>query len=130
MTRPATMLQRRRRVERHGSPTKRWNMPATAPGARQVYEIDTATELATSRRFAPLDCVEIVNSDAVDLLLTIDQIATYFIPAGSTRTVERRSWRSIWIENLDGATTSTLGAISIMVWRAPVDADEMARRRL
>lgn len=101
---------------RRGSPYIPIEMPALAAGAIQTYEIESSPELAEGLEYAPLDYLQIVNHDDVDLRLTFDQKEWFLIPSGVIDSWKWKPWRRIDIKNL-GAVTTTLGKVVINVRR-------------
>jgi len=116
------------RIIREGSPPYRW-----APGIIAVtasLEIDLDTQFPESRKYAPLDCLEVTNNDSVDLTLTINSNEAYPVPAGVIRKVDDDiGIHSVRLTNLDTVTATTAGKIVVNLKRKPLDADSAARSR-
>lgn len=122
-------IDRLERVKREGSPTYTWNMPATAAAAVAVIYVDT--QFPASRKYAPLDYIEIVNNEAAnDLTITINGNETRPIPAGTIRTIHGSgvALKHIAITN-DGAAITTLGKIVVTLQKEPLTIDKWARER-
>lgn len=124
------MLHRQKRADKFGSPYCDIELPQVSAGATKEYEIENSSDLADWLKYAPLDFLEVVNNDAVDLQLTIDQQAKFYIPSGSTRTLSHRSWRRFEIKNLDSTTATTVGKVRISCQKMALTQDEALRRRL
>ena len=131
MVNEAISAQKRRwqRVDRRGSPDYPINLPVTAAGATATYEVGTSTELVDAEKYSPLDLLEIVNNDSVDLeaKLDCDPSKTYYAPAGTVRKITDKAYRRLDIKNLDTVTATTLGKVRITCCRRPLDADKAAR---
>lgn len=114
------------RALEQGSPPYRWIVPVTAAAATSVLYPDT--DLPASRRYAPLDWLEIVNMEgAITLTLTINGVEVHTVPPNTVRTIEDTALRHIAVTNT-GAGNTTLGDIIVTVMRAPMTADRAARR--
>ena len=122
-------IDRLERIKREGSPTYPWNVPATAAAATAVIYVPT--QFPASRKYEPLDYIEVVNNEAAnDLTLTINGKETRNIPAGTIRTIHG-SGVALWhiaITN-DGAAITTLGNIRVTLQKEPQTIDKWAQRR-
>lgn len=123
------VLDRIDRIKREGSPRYVWQVPVTAAAARAVIEVNN--HFPASRKYAPLDSLEIVNNEAAnDLTLTINGGNTYYCPAGTIRTVRGRGvalWHIAVTNN--GAVNSTLGSIMVSLQKEPYTIDKWAADR-
>lgn len=122
---------RQRRIRREGSPYYPYEVPSIAAGVDHGRYVGDALPL--SRKYAPLDWLEIVNNDVVNLTLTINAVhqagENLPVPAGSIRTIENQSIYYFNVHNDDAAVASTQGLINISLRRKPVDMDSLARER-
>lgn len=122
-------IDRVERIKREGSPRYIWTVPVTATTATSVIYVPT--QFPTSRKYQPLDSMEIVNNEATnDLTLAINGNVYGVIPAGTIRTVHGEGvalWH-IAITN-DGAANTTLGKIVVTLQREPMTIDKWARRQ-
>ncbi len=120
-------LDRLERIKREGSPTYTWTVPATAAGATAVIYVPT--EFPRSRKYEPLDHLEIVNNEGTnDLTFTLNGKETRPCPAGTIRTV-KGSGIALWhlaITN-DGGVITTLGKIILTLQREPLTIDKWAQ---
>lgn len=126
-------LNRLQRVMREGSPKYHYDLGVIAAG---VYvEFNTQTQFPRSRKYEPLDSCLVINNDAVDIGLNFNGHGgdLYLIPAGTIRRISREEVAAIWhirITNLDAVTAVTVNMIDLEIWRAPEDADSIARSKL
>jgi len=119
---------RQQLVDREGSPPYTWNFPATGPGASASIYADT--QFPASRKYSPLDCLEVVNNEtSIDLLLTINGNETYVVPAATIRQVRDTPMRHITLSNRSGVHTTTLYKVVVTVLREPWTADKEARSK-
>ena len=122
-------VDRLERIKREGSPTYTWIVPITATTATSVIYVPT--QFPASRKYEPLDYIEIVNNEAAnDLTLTINGKETRAIPAGTIRTIHGTGvalWH-IAITN-NGAVNTTLGDIVVTLQKEPLTIDKWAQRR-
>lgn len=121
-----TMLTRQDRVKKEGSEYFTWNTPATAFGA--ITTIEVAHQFPRSKKYEPLDWIEVCNNDAVDLTLIINAETFLPVPAGTIRTVDNHALWQVGIRNDDTAAASTLNRIIVSLRRQPVTIDDWARR--
>jgi hypothetical protein len=115
------------RIKKEGSPYYTWPVPVTAPAA--ISAIDLNTYFPLSRKYAPLDWLEIVNNDVVDLTLILNgQGGEYLnVPAATTRPVIGKALWKIAVRNDDAAADSVLNQIMVTVRRQPKTIDMVAR---
>jgi hypothetical protein len=118
---------RQERVLREGSQYFTIKLPATAAGDFVVYDIDNSTELAAARKYKPLDMIEVINNDAVDIEISLDFQDTFLIPKGTIKTITERSFFIIKIKNI-GAGTTTADKIVLTLQRMPITADQYIRK--
>lgn len=126
-------INRLRRVMREGSPKYHYDLGVIAAG---VYvEFDIQTQFPRARKYEPLDSCLVINNDAVDIGINFNGSGgdLYIIPAGTIRRVSREEMPAIWhvrITNLDAVAAVTVDMIDLELWRAPEDADSIARSNL
>ena len=120
------VLSRIDRIKREGSPRYVWQVPVTAAAASAAIEI--GRQFPASRKYEPLDSLELVNNEtANDLTLTINGGDAYYCPAGTIRTVRGRGvglWH-ISITN-KGAGNTTLGLIMLSLQKEAMTIDKWA----
>jgi len=120
-------LTRLERIKKEGSPFYTWIVPVTAATAQSA--IDIATQFPLARKYAPLDWLEIVNNDAVDLTLILNgQGGEYLnVPAATTRPVIGKALWRIAVRNDDAVADSVLNAIVVTLRRQPKTIDMVAQ---
>ncbi len=122
------MTRRRQEdVDRHGSPVYTYRPAAIAAGATNTIEV--ARQFPASGKYAPLDTTRIVNNSGVDIEVRINGRArTEVVPAGVMIEMSEQSVIILLIENEDGVTATAQDEITVLLSRAPLTADELARR--
>lgn len=119
-----TYLVREERIKREGSPYYSWRVPVTATTAS--VEIHVPDQFPDSRKYSPLDFIEVVNNEnANDLTLTLNGNTTFLVPARTIRTISRKAIHNVRITN-DGGVNTTLGAIIVTLRRQPMTIDKWA----
>lgn len=127
-------MNRLRRVMVEGSPKYHYDVPVIAADYAYI-EFDVQGQFPRSRKYEPLDSCLIINNDGVMIGIHFNGSGgdLYLIPAGTIRRISREEVGAIWhvrIVNHDTANATVEHAIDIEVWRAPEDADSIARRTL
>lgn len=124
-TKKGIMITREERVKREGSPYYTWTPGAIATTASS--EIYLPTQFPASRKYEPLDFIEVVNNEAANnLTLTINNGDALPVPAGTIRTVSRQGLWTITITN-NGALTTTAGLVIVTLRKEPLTIDKWAR---
>ncbi|MBA7686088.1 hypothetical protein ES703_94527 [subsurface metagenome] len=121
------MLTRQDRVRKEGSEYFTWYTPVTIAGA--IATIEVAHQFPRSKKYEPLDWIEVCNNDAVDLTLIINADTFLPVPAGTIRTVDNHALWQVGIRNDDGAIDTSLNKIIVSLRRQPITIDDWARRR-
>jgi len=120
------IVSRIERIKREGSPAYVWNVDPIGAGAAATIGI--REQFPASRKYEPLDWIEIVNNEATNnLQVNINGAAvTFLIPARTIRTIERQPIWNLTITNLGGVIT-VLGNIICTMQRAPLTTDRLMR---
>lgn len=122
-----TYSVRQERIKREGSPYYTWTVPVTATTAFSAIHVPT--QFPDSRKYEPLDWIELVNNEpANNLTLTINDGDAFTVPAGTIRTVDGRALWSVRITN-NGGVNTTLGLIIATLRRQPMTIDKWTRRQ-
>lgn len=127
-------LNRLSRVMKEGSPKYHYDVSALAASASEGITIEQ--QFPRAMKYAPIDNCRVINQDTVAIALTFNGNARdnyYIIPASSIRHITREEIggiHTILITNLDGAVAVTQDLIDIEFWRAPEDADSVARSKI
>lgn len=120
-------IVRQERIKREGSPYYTWTVPVT--GAAAVSGIHVPTQFPASRKYEPLDWLEIVNNEAANnLTLTLNSDTTFSVPAGTIRTISGKALWTIAVTN-DGGADTTLGLIVVTIRREPMTIDKWAGKQ-
>lgn len=118
------IISRTERIKREGSPRYIWQVPVTAATATSVIHVPT--QFPASRKYEPLDSLEIVNNEATnDLIVTINNADAYSCPAGTIRTIKGKGialWH-IAVTNNGGADT-TFNLITLTLQKEPMTIDK------
>lgn len=120
------VLDRISRIKREGSPVYVWQVPVTATTATAVIEVNN--QFPASRKYAPLDSLEIVNNEAAnDITVTINGGDARYCPAGTIRHIHGRgvALHHIAVTN-DGGVNTTLGSIVLSLQKEPFTIDKWA----
>jgi len=82
-----------------------------------------------SRKYSPLDWLEIVNNGAVNLTLIINGTGGEYlnVPAASTRPVVGKALWWIGVRNDDALNPTILGLVTVTVRRQPKTIDQVAQ---
>jgi len=106
--RKGTFVSRLERIKREGSPWYPYQLPVTAPAA--VVQINISQLFPDSRKYEPLDFVEIVNNGVatpITIILNGNAGDAFYIPAGTIRTISGQGialWQLDITNNGVGAT--------------------------
>ncbi len=84
--RKGVIITRLERIKREGSPNYPYSLPVTAAGV--VVHLTINLLFPASRKYQPLDYVEIVNNSIANpILFTVNNADAWLIPAGTIRTI-------------------------------------------
>jgi len=104
--RKGVVVSRLERIKREGSPDYHYNLGVIAAAA--IDHIYLPTQFPLSRKYQPLDSMEIVNNSAANPIeVVVNGHDGYYCPAGTIRTVHGKGialW-SLDIENLGAGAT-------------------------
>jgi len=123
-------ISRQERIKREGSPYYNWTPGAINAGASSAIHVQT--QFPESRKYEPLDWLEIVNMEGVNTLtVQLNGNDQYVIPASSIRTISGKGialWH-IKVTN-NGAVATTAGKVVLSMRKEPVTIDDWARQRV
>ena len=125
---PELLKNQRRQeyVDRHGSPSYRWQPGALASSGAETIAIET--QFVGAQKYAPLDTTRIINNSGERLQININGAnRVEIVPSGVITTMREQSVITITITNLS-ATASLEGEIQVFFSREPLSRDELARR--
>ncbi len=114
------------RIRKEGSPFYQYIPGIIAAGADDYIYPDT--QWPQSRKYAPLDWIEITNNGAVALTITLNGNQPFPCPAGTIRVIDEFALRSINIHNDSGAAGSVAGLVRLTLQRQPITIDRFVRR--
>lgn len=117
---------RQERIKREGSPYFTYTVPVTATTAS--VSIYVPTQFPDSRKYEPLDWLEIINNDVQDITVRVNDLDSHYCPAGVVRTIKGRALWHIRVTN-DGAANTVLGKIVLTMRRQPQTIDQWAKRQ-
>jgi len=124
--RKGVIVSRLERVKREGSPNYQYILPATAAAA--VVIINVSNQFPDSRKYHPLDSLEIVNNEPNnDLLITINGLDAYYCPAGTIRTIHGKGI-ALWQVSItnQGAGITTLNLVRLTMKKEAMTIDKWA----
>jgi hypothetical protein len=125
--RPNTYIVRQERIKREGSPYYPWTPGVIAPTATEVIHVPT--QFPDSRKYQPLDWIEVCNNDAAnDLTLTINGNESWPVPAKTIRTIDNLALWHVQLTN-NGGVNTTAGSIVVTLQKQPLTIDKWARRQ-
>ena len=120
------IISRLERIKREGSPNYAYVLPATMAGVTVIINIPAL--FPASRKYEPLDSLEVVNNEAAnDLLITLNGTDAYYCPAGTIRTIHGKGialWQ-IAITNQGGLVT-TLNLVRLTMKKEAMTIDRWA----
>jgi len=120
-------VDRLERIKREGSPPYVWTMGVTAPGATSV--INVQSQFPASRKYEPLDYIEIVNNEPdINLTVVINGNDSRLCPHGTIRTIHGQGvalWH-IAITNGHATDSTTSGRVICTLQREPMTIDKWA----
>jgi len=118
---------RMKRVRQEGSPPYVWTPGSIAAGGSLSIYLDT--QFPDSRKYSPLDWIEIANGDEVDLTITINTDETRLVPARVIRIVDDDiGIRHVKVTNNHASTATTANRIVLTFQRKAITIDTLARR--
>ena len=123
--RDQTYLVRQARIKREGSPYYTYTVGVIAASDSAV--LIPRIYFPESKKYEPLDFIEIVNNDVVDLSLAINGQDHFVCLAGTIRTIEAMPLHEIRIINNDAATATVAGKIILTLQRQPLTIDKWVR---
>lgn len=122
-----TAKTRQERVGREGSPYYTYTMPALAASAS--VSIAMEQQFPDSRKYQPLDFLEITNNEAAnDLTIVINGTTSLSVPAGTIKAIKNMAFWHVSLTN-NGALITTLGKVTLVFQKQPLNIDDYARRQ-
>ncbi|OGO29979.1 MAG: hypothetical protein A2Z29_04745 [Chloroflexi bacterium RBG_16_56_11] len=123
----STWFTRQDWIKKEGSEYFSWIVPVTIAGAQSSIEI--GQQFPRARKYLPLDFIEVMNNDVVNLTLIINNNEFLPVPAASIRPMAGNKLWQISVRNDDAAAPSTLNSIIVTLRRQPQTIDDWARRQ-
>ena len=117
--------RRQRRIKEDGSPPYRYALGVVVAAAS--VDFDVGQQFPDSRKYAPLDWIEIYNNDVVDITITINGTIQLPIAGGAVRKVDNQALWHILITNNDALVATTANQIILTLQREAMNADKAAR---
>ena len=119
-----TYLVRQERIKREGSPYYAWDVGVMGLGV--PFHITPDTFWPESKKYAPLDWVELINNSATNIMMVINGTEPFYCVAGTIRTVDGLALRQIVI-TAEAATLA--GEVRMFAQREPLTIDRWARKQ-
>lgn len=117
-------LVRQERIKREGSPYYPWNVGVMV--AATVLTTNPTTHWPESKKYEPLDWLELVNNSATNIMMVINGTENFYCVAGTIRTIDDLPLRQIQIT----AEANTLaGEVRLTLQRQPLTIDKWARKQ-
>ena len=127
--RKGVIVSRLERIKREGSPWYLYQLPVTAAGVTVILNMEA--QFPASRKYAPLDFMEIVNNEVANPLnVVLNGGDSFYCPAGTIRPVHGRGialWQ-LGITNL-GAGATTLGLVRFNFKKEAMTIDRWAQEQ-
>ena len=125
-------LTRLRRVMREGSPRYHYDVPVIVAAA--FVEFNCSQQFPLSRKYAPLDSMLVINTDAVDIAVLLNGAGgdNFIVPAHTIRNITPADCAvigNVRITN-NGGVASIVNLIDIDIWREAETVDSLARRSM
>lgn len=119
-------VSRMERIKREGSQPYVYPAGVIAAGADEAIHVPT--QFPDSRKYEPLDWIEIVNNEtSIDIIVTINGGDAYIVPAKSIRKVSNTALWHINIHNNHGANATTAGRVRLTLQKEPLTMDKWIR---
>lgn len=126
-----TKLARLERINQFGSRNFVYALGVLAAATRINFDIKTTYPEA--RKYEPLDTMEIVNNDVVDIQINLNAMTDedrYIIPAGSTRIIRDTPIWNVYITNLNAGIATVANMVILTLYRSPLNADTILRSQV
>ena len=124
--RKGVVISRLERIKREGSQWYPYALPVTAAGV--IVLLNIGLQFPDSRKYAPLDFMEIVNNDpACPLTITINNQDAFYCPAGTIRTISGKGialWQVAITNN--GGVATTANVIQLNLKKEAMTIDKWA----
>ena len=119
-------IVREERIKREGSPYFTYTLPSISAG--EYHSLVVGDDIPQSRKYLPLDFIEVTNNDSVSIEFQINEGDTFLVPAGVIKTVTERPIRRIRVKNKDTTTATIEGKIVLLLQAMPITTDKFVRR--
>lgn len=119
-------VSRMERIKREGSQPYVYLAGVIAAGADEA--MSPANSFPDSRKYEPLDWLEIVNNEtAIDIIVTINGGDAYLVPAKMIRQINNTALWHINLHNNHGANATTAGRIRLTLQKEALTMDKWIR---
>ncbi|MFC1846766.1 hypothetical protein ACFLYS_01740 [Chloroflexota bacterium] len=121
------VIIREERIKREGSAPYVYTGGVIAAGAYAEFEV--AKQFPESRKYAPLDYIQIINNEATnDITVAINgSKLTRYCPAKTIHTISNQALWTIRVTN-NGAGNTTAGKVVLTLQKEAMTADKLAQR--
>ena len=119
-----TYSVRQERIKREGSPYYHWAVGALAAGVAVVCSVNQ--QFPESKKYEPLDWLELVNNSASDVALIINGNEQFLCTAGTIRTVSGLPLHQM---SVTAPAIVAAGLVVGTMQREPLTIDQWARRQ-
>ncbi len=127
--RKGVVISRLERIKREGSPNYPYSLPITAPAA--IVHLTMRILFPLSRKYAPLDYVEIVNNSVANpILFTVNNGDAWIIPAGTIRTIHGAGI-ALWIIDIanNGVGATVAGELEFTFKKEAMTIDKWSQEQ-
>jgi len=116
---------RAERIKREGSAYYTYQLQILA--ATASISIYPDTQFPLSRKYSPLDWLEITNNDAVDVTIRVNNRDSFVCPSKTIRKVVNTPLRHITITNNDAAVATIANLVTLNLRKRPITVNDLAR---
>ena len=120
--------RRWQRIDRAGSEYFTYHSPIIT--AQEILALDYEDIDPRMRRYYPVDYCRITNISRADVLLGITPTQNFFIPAGTSFTIEDQPVTQIRIKNLSTVDNVGEKEVCLIFQRLPLSEDRLIRREV
>lgn len=121
-------ISRSERIKREGSRYYVYEAGVIAAGADEAIYVPT--QFPDSRKYEPLDWLEIVNNEtSIDIIVTVNGGDAHIVPAKMIRKIDNVALWHINIHNNHAANDTTAGRIRLTLQKEPLTMDKWIRSR-
>jgi len=121
-------LSRQGRIAVEGSPSFAFDNALIAASGVWVVNLESNTTYGNQiNKYLPLDFLELVNNQAEDVIVRINDVEDYRVLGNTSRRVTERPIRQVRITNTSAVNAIAATTMRLTLERLPANADSEAR---